>query len=223
MPNWDILVLDISASMLTNKKDLISGFNNLVSEQKQEQSTNLLTVITFNDVVEIFKEETFPNVSEIKETDITTTGTTALVDAVGEVYDMILNNNVKYENITLTVITDGQENSSKNYTIDELNEKKKHIDNTYMLKMVFIGADFSCITENQVNSHATQSVDCGGNIQKAMRIASRSMSGGREGSQYIPQGLVDAKPITPLIMKRSNCCNSDDPPKVRICRSICEH
>ena len=57
MSDWDFLVLDKSGSMFQNKKALINGFNDLVSEQKQEKSTNLLTVITFNDVVEIFKEE----------------------------------------------------------------------------------------------------------------------------------------------------------------------
>lgn len=220
MSDWDILVLDKSGSMFQNKKALINGFNDLVSEQKQEKSTNLLTVITFNDVVEIFKEETFPNVSDIKESDIITKGTTALLDAVGEVYDMILNNN-KYKNITLTVITDGQENSSKNYTFDTLNEKKKLIDNKYTLKMVFIGADVSCITENEVNLHATQSVDCSGNIQEAMRIASRTMSSGREVSQYIPEGIVNVNPVTPLVMKRSCSSINERPPKVKRCKTFC--
>jgi len=221
MSDWDILVLDKSGSMFHTKKDLINGFNDLVSEQKQEKSTNLLTVITFNDVVEIFMEETFPNVSEIKESDIITKGKTALLDAVGEVYDMILTND-KYTNITLTVITDGRENSSKNYTIDALNEKKKLIDNKYTLKMVFIGADISCITNNEVNSHATQRVDCSGNIHEALRIASRTMSSGRECSQYIPEGIVDINPVTPLVMKRSFSSTNERPPNVKRCKTFCD-
>lgn len=221
MSEWDILILDKSGSMFQNKKALVNGFNDLVSEQKQEKSTNLLTVITFNDVVEIFMEETFPNVSEIKESDIITKGTTALLDAVGEVYDMILTND-KYKNITLTVITDGHENSSKNYTINILNEKKKLIDNKYTLKMIFIGADISCVTNNEVNSHATQSVDCSGNIHKALRIASRTMSSGREGSQYIPEGIVDINPVTPLVIKRSFSYTNERPPKVKRCKTFCD-
>ena len=221
MSDWDILVLDKSGSMFENKKDLINGFNDLVSEQKQEKSTNLLTVITFNDVVELFMEETFPNVYEIKESDIITRGTTSLLDAVGEVYDMILTND-KYTNITLTVITDGHENSSKNYTIDTLNEKKKLIDNKYTLKMVFIGADISCVTNNEVISHATQGVDCSGNIHEALRIASRTMSSGREGSQYIPEGIVDSNPIMPLVMKRSFSSTNERPPNVKRCKTFCD-
>ncbi len=222
MSDWDILVLDKSGSMFKNKQDLVDGFNNLVLEQKEEKSTNLFTVITFNDVVEVFKEEIFPNVSEIKDSDIITKGTTALLDAVGEVYDMILNND-KYTKITLTVITDGQENSSRNYTIETLNEKKKLIDKKYTLNMVFIGADISCVTENEVNTHASQSVDCSGNIQEALRIASRTMSSGRDGSQYIPEGIVDLNPVTPLVMKRSFSCTNERPPKVKRCKTFCDN
>ena len=235
MSGWDILVLDKSDSMFKNKNDLINGFNNLVSEQKAEKSTNLFTVITFNDTVELLKEETFPNVSEIRDSDIITKGSTALLDAVGEVYDTILNND-KYTKITLTVITDGQENSSKNYTIETLNEKKKTIDLKYTLNVVFIGADISCITKNEFNTHASQSVDCSGNIQEALRIASRTMSSGRDGIQYIPEGIVDSNPITPLVMKRScssanerplvmkrSCSSANErPPKVKRCKTFCD-
>ena len=221
MSNWDILVLDKSASMFKNKKDLIDGFNNLVLEQQAEKSTNLLTVITFNNRVEVFKEETFPNVSKIEDSDIITKGSTALLDAVGKVYDMILNND-NYTNITLTIITDGQENSSKNYSIDNLNDMKKLIDEKYTLNMIFIGADISCVTENEVNAHASQSVDCSGNIQNALRIASRTMSSGRVGSQYIPNGIVEPNPVTPLVMKRSFSSTNERSPKVKKCKTFCK-
>ena len=221
MSNWDILVLDKSASMFKNKKDLIDGFNNLVLEQRAEKSTNLLTIITFNNRVEVLKEETFPNVSKIEDSDIITKGSTALLDAVGKVYDMILNND-NYTNITLTIITDGQENSSKNYTIDNLNDMKKLIDEKYTLNMIFIGADISCVTENEVNAHASQSVDCSGNIQNALRIASRTMSSSRDGSQYIPNGIVEPNPVTPLVMKRSFSSTNERPPKVKRCKTFCK-
>ena len=149
MANWDILLLDKSGSMMQNKKDLIEGFNELVNEQKKEGSDNLFTVFTFNNEVELFKEDKFENFEKIKCTDIITKGSTALYDAIGNAYDMILENKM-YRNITLTVITDGQENSSKFYTIDTLNDKKKQIDENFTIKMMFIGTDISCITEENI-------------------------------------------------------------------------
>lgn len=224
MANWDILLLDISASMIENKKDLINGFNNLINEQKREKSDNLFTVITFNNKVELFKQDKFENFEVIDSTDIIPKGTTALYDAIGNAYDMILENK-KYTNITLTVITDGLENSSKFYTIDTLNYKKNQIDKNKTVKMVFIGADISCITGEHITLHASQSVNCGGNIHRALEIASRTMSSQREGSEYIPDECVslNVNPVTPLVMKRSRSCNSSEPPKVKRCKSMCKH
>ena len=127
MTNWDILLLDKSGSMIDNKTDLIDGFNELINEQKKEESDNLFTVFTFNNEVELLKEDKFQNFEEIDNTSIITKGTTALYDAIGKAYDTILENKL-YTNITLTVITDGLENSSKFYTIDMLNDKKKQSD-----------------------------------------------------------------------------------------------
>jgi uncharacterized protein YegL len=224
MANWDILLLDKSESMMQNKKDLIEGFNELVNEQKEKGSDNLFTVLTFNNEVELFKEDKFENFEKIDNTDIITKGSTALYDAIGNAYDMILENKM-YKNITLTVITDGQENSSKFYTIDTLNDKKKQIDENFTIKMVFIGTDISCITGENITLHASQSVDCGGDIHKALRIASRTMSSQRDGSEYIPEEFISqgVNPVTPLVMKRNKSCSSEDQPKVKRCRSICKY
>ena len=45
MTNWNILVLDRSASMLSQKQKLVEGYNNLVNEQKEQGSTDKFTVI----------------------------------------------------------------------------------------------------------------------------------------------------------------------------------
>ena len=189
MANWDILLLDKSGSMMQNKKDLIEGFNELVNEQKKEGSDNLFTVFTFNNEVELFKEDKFENFEKIKCTDIITKGSTALYDAIGNAYDMILENKM-YRNITI--------------------------------KMMFIGTDISCITEENITLNASQSVDCRGDIHRALRIASRTMSSQRDGREYIPEESISqgVNPVTPLVMKRSRSCNSGDPPKVKRCRSI---
>jgi uncharacterized protein YegL len=207
--------------MFKNKKDLIDGFNNLLLEQQAEKSTNLLTVITFNHKVEIFKEEIFPKLTKIEGSDIITGGSTSLIDAVGEVYDMILNND-NYKNITLTVITDGQENSSINYTIDNLNERKKLIDKNYNLNMIFIGANISCISDNEVNTHASYRVNCSGNIRNALRIASRNMSSGRENSQYVPEETVEQNHVTPLVIKRSFSSTNKVTPGIKRCKTFCK-
>lgn len=224
MIGWDILIIDNSASMSLNKKDIVEGFNNLLSQQQKENSTNLFTVISFNDTVELFKEGKFTDISEIDYDEIITKGKTALFDAVGEVYDMILDDYYMYKNITLTVITDGKENSSEKYTIQKLNEKKKLIDEKqFTFKMVFIGADISCITESELNTHSSQNVDCSGDIKEALKVASETMSSSREGSQYTPEGIVDINSVEQCVMKRSFSLSDEIPTKVKRCKTFCKN
>lgn len=218
MPNWDILILDKSASMTSNKISLVNGFNELITEQKSEKSDNFFTVITFNDEVELYKEDKIKNFTLMKNTDIITRGTTALYDAIGYAYNMILQK-IDYNKITITIITDGLENDSKYYTVEDLNNMKKIIENKYTVKLVFIGTDISCITNNCIEGHATHSVDCKGDLKDALKIASRTMSSHREGSNYIPQGVVTST-ATPLVMKRSKTYEQK-PPNIKKCKSFC--
>lgn len=182
MDKWDILILDRSASMLVNMHNLRKGFDNLIKEQIENKSKSRLTVIGFNNVVEIIKDEYFPNVSKIDEEHYYARGLTSLLDAVGNAYDLILGDK-NIENITLTVITDGLENSSQYYTVGMLDKKKKEIDETKNLKFIFLGSDISCINGNVINPHVSQTVNYRGDIIEAMRTASYCISHGRASSE----------------------------------------
>tara|TARA_B100000963_G_scaffold361809_1_gene399863 strand:- start:2375 stop:3055 length:681 start_codon:yes stop_codon:yes gene_type:complete len=223
---WDILLLDNSSSMLPNTTLVEKGYNNLVEEQINQGSTNKFTVITFNEEVEIIKDEKFPNVSKMEKGEYTTKKCTALLDAVGYSYELILNN-PEYDIITLTIITDGLENSSKIYTVEKLNEKKESIDKHHNLKIVFIGADISCIKGNSIKNQMNQSIDCSGDILYAMREASRTMSSQRENTEYISDGIVTNEELNieqnienKPILKRQ--LTSVEPPILTRCEKLCK-
>ena len=189
MSNWDILLLDESKSMEPNKTQLKDGFNDLVKQQITEKSKNKFTVIGFNDTTRVIKDEFFPDVSKINDDDINIKGQTALIDAVGEVYNMVIDQ-TEYKNIKITIITDGFENCSKTYTKKDLDSLKETLDNDYTTNIVFIGADISCIKNNIIKDHVSHSVDYNGDIERALLVASRTMSSGRESVGYIPEGIV---------------------------------
>jgi uncharacterized protein YegL len=199
MENWDILLIDKSASMLPNITKIKEGFNKLVTEQKNQGSINRFTVVGFNSFVKIMKNEKFPDVSYLEETDLVLKGSTALLDAMGNVYDMINSNkkvnNGEYKTVNITIITDGFENSSKFYTLEDLDEKKKLLDEKINIVTLFIGTDYNCIKKNILELHVTQAVNCDGDIPAAFRIISQSMSDTRESS-LAPEG-------TKLFLKRN--------------------
>lgn len=229
MENWDIIVIDKSASMLPNITKIIEGFNNLVIEQKNQGSINKFTVIGFNSFVEIMKNEKFPDVSHLKESDLVLKGSTALLDAMGNVYDMIYSNkkvkNGAYKTVNITIITDGFENSSKFYTLEDLDEKKKLIDEKINLVTLFIGTDYNCIKQNILELHVTRAVNCDGDIPAAFRMISKSMSDTRESLPDTRESLHDTREnietsperddINKFCKKRSFLeCDSDTLPPV---------
>jgi hypothetical protein len=232
MSNWNILVLDRSASMLLNKDKIINGYSELVKEQKEQGSTDKFTVVGFNTEVKIIKDEVFPNVSEMSENEFYTVGRTALLDAVGTVYDIILKNS-GYDKITITVITDGLENSSKIYNYSYLTELRKKVDEKNDIKIVFIGSDINCLKYNIISNHVSQSVNVNGNMLQAMRTASRTMSSDRENIDYVPEGTVDIKIINSVSIDSETpmVCNQPPrpkrqqsyaiPPPVSKCGKIC--
>lgn len=228
MSNWNILVLDKSASMSSKKQTLIEGYNNLVNEQKEQGSKDKFTVIGFNTEVKMIKDEYFPNVSIMNDSEFNCQGCTALLDAIGMVYNTILDNS-DYDNVTITVITDGMENSSKIFTVDTLNIKREEIDKHYKITFLFIGSDISCLQNNIMLPHVSQSINYDGNIAQAMKTASRTMSSQRDGTEYIPDGIINVSPkesivqqpnTAPLINKRQH--SSVEPPYVSRCEKICK-
>lgn len=233
MKSWDILLLDISGSMFDNKIHLIKGFNNLLNEQKLENSKNYFTTFLFNEDISIFKEGLFQDIEKICDKDIIVRGKTALYDSVGYVYENIIKND-DYKKITLTIITDGIENCSKKYTPDILNFKKKIIDSLFDLKIVFIGTDISCLSDKNLSQQGFQNVNCMGNIETALKIASRTMSNSRNNVNVNVNSnsnvnvdldidvFLEKSCVTPLVIKRSlSSSENNERIKLKRCNSYC--
>lgn len=193
MSTWDIIILDKSASMLPDIKKLISGYNDLVDEQINQGSNNKFTCITFNTNVDIFVEGTFPNINKIKDEDIKTSGCTALLDAIGEAYTLVLNSS--HKKVSITIVTDGLENSSKNYTRQDLDNLKNEISKNTDLNITFIGSDINCVSLNPIINHVSTNIDCKGDIAYAMRTMSQSISSQRENQEFTNEGIIPNEQI----------------------------
>lgn len=122
-----ICVLDRSGSMSSIMDDSIGGFNSFIKQQQELPDDATLTVALFdnrhemlynnvdiNEVKEITRDEWFPR------------GMTALYDAIGMTItaDMAKINAMKKKDrpdkVLVCVVTDGHENSSREYDIDDI-------------------------------------------------------------------------------------------------------
>ena len=134
-----ICILDRSGSMTGLENDVIGSFNGFMKEQKGIKGKANVTLVLFDNKVEtIFEKVKVKKVKKIDKDIYYTRGSTSLNDAIG----MTLNSD-QFKDTKKAIVwiqTDGEENSSKEYTNDDIKSlvKKKKKDNW---EFIFMGAN----------------------------------------------------------------------------------
>jgi len=143
-------ILDRSGSMKSMQRDTEGGFNTFMEEQKKLDGECTATLYQFDTKHEIVYD-TIP-VSEVPPLNLVPRGGTALLDALGTA---IASRGEKYaamseedrpEHVVFVVITDGEENSSKEYTHDQVKSMIEHQQEAYGWTFVYLGANQDAIT-----------------------------------------------------------------------------
>ncbi len=146
------IVLDRSGSMESVKSDTIGGFNEFLKKQKQETGSCTFSLVQFDheyEVLEDFKD--INKVSELNNKTFSPRGMTALYDAVGRTITSIgkklseMKEEDRPERVIFVIVTDGLENSSKEFTSDKISEMISHQTNIYKWQFMFLGANQDAI------------------------------------------------------------------------------
>lgn len=151
-----VIILDKSGSMSSVKGPTISGFNETVANIRQLASkdpsqTHTVTLVTFSDENQnVCWREGLASLKELNDQDYIPEGYTALCDAMGRTMfrmqeELTADNkdNDDVINVLLTVITDGEENRSKQYSasdISKMNEEFKK-GSKILWTVTYIGAN----------------------------------------------------------------------------------
>lgn len=149
-----VFVIDESGSMTGTENDVIGGFKRVIDEQKSvENGTCSVSFYKFADrVEEIYKGK---DVNEVEYLDgkYHPGGFTALFDAVGTAIDKIgewldgMKEEDKPEKNIIVVMTDGGENSSREYHSEKVKEMIKHQEEKYNWTFVYMGSDLTNATD----------------------------------------------------------------------------
>lgn len=140
------VILDKSGSMESCRADTIGGFNSFVRKQKNiSADTAFLSLYQFDNTYQIcYEEKKIDQVDELSMETFEPFGNTALLDAIGKTVTKIQQN--ENENIIVVIITDGEENSSEEFTKTQINklisEKREK-----GWEFVFLGANQDAIKE----------------------------------------------------------------------------
>lgn len=135
-----ISLIDVSGSMQKVKDDALTGFNSFLEEQKKLGEANL-TVIMFDNHFEIHYEGKLSEASPLMRWP--NGGSTALLDAVGRIFDHTRERftREKPEKVVLAIQTDGEENSSRIFTREQVAAMIKEHQEKYGWTVIFMGAD----------------------------------------------------------------------------------
>jgi len=142
-----IFLLDRSGSMSGLEQDTIGGFNTFIKKQCEHEGETLLTTVLFDSQYEILWNGVDAKRITLTEEDYFVRGSTALLDAVGKTILDVGHRlaNTKAEdrpnNVIFVITTDGEENSSREFTYAKVRDLIHHQQEKYSWEFIFMGAN----------------------------------------------------------------------------------
>lgn len=144
------VVIDASGSMTSTRADTIGSFNTFIKDQKAIPGEAILTLATFDHNYKLIHDGVnLQDVPELTEKDYIPGGMTALFDAIGRTIDAVgrklssMKEEERCSKSLVLVITDGEENSSKEYKLERIKEMVSHQQDKYSWQFIFIGANIN--------------------------------------------------------------------------------
>ena len=116
-----VCVVDRSGSMEAIKSDAIGGFNNFLTDQKKQPGSAIMTIVLFDHQYEIMcSGKPVNEVVPLTTDTFVPRGSTALLDAIGRTIVEVNKRNPS--KAIITILTDGQENSSHEFTKQQVKQ-----------------------------------------------------------------------------------------------------
>ena len=149
-----VFIIDRSGSMGGLEKDTIGGFNSMLKEQQGVEGEAVVTTVLFDNRYELLHDRIdIRAVSPLTEKNYTVGGNTALLDALGRTIHKIravqkhTAENYRAEKVLFVIITDGQENASREYSAERIKRRIERQKERYGWEFVFFGANMDAVME----------------------------------------------------------------------------
>lgn len=145
------LVVDRSGSMRQIQEDAEGGVNAFIEEQAEQEGEARLTIVEFDQDYD-FVCKGVP-IGQAPEYRLIPRGTTALLDAVGRAINetgarlAAMPEAERPGLVVFVVMTDGQENASREFSKAQVREMIEHQQSVYNWHFTFLGADAGAFAE----------------------------------------------------------------------------
>ena len=151
-----VFILDQSGSMSGLESDTIGGYNAFLKKQAAIDSPCLITTVLFNDRYRLLHDRIdIRAVSPLTDKDYQVGGSTALLDAMGQSINKLMgiqkqtSPEYRADQVLFVIITDGQENSSREYSLDRIKKMVEEQQKADGWEFIFLGANIDAITTAQ--------------------------------------------------------------------------
>ena len=142
------IVLDASGSMECIENDIKGSFNTFLNKQREEQGKTVFDLFQFSDEVErLVKSADLALFKDDLMAKYTCSGCTALNDAVCVAIDTMgkefaaMPESERPENVLCVIITDGQENASREFSTADVKKRIEHQQKVYQWEFLFLAAN----------------------------------------------------------------------------------
>jgi uncharacterized protein YegL len=205
--NWTEIafILDRSGSMQSIAETAVTGFNELLDQQKKEheQTPVRMSLILFNTEYEVpFASVPAPELPRLDMKTYSPDGSTALLDAIGRTIDetgsrlAAMPESQRPGKVIIAILTDGEENSSRIFNWAQISEKIRHQREVYKWEFLFLGANQDAIataSRMNIDRHDSTLFFCTeSSVRKSMRGTGRNLYSKKSGE-------VNAAPLSQMV------------------------
>jgi hypothetical protein len=145
------IILDRSGSMESCKESTVAGFNEFIRTQKEIPGEAMVKLVQFDDQYETVFDKPLKECPELTQSTFVPRGSTALLDAQGRTVVELgrelaaLAESQRPSKVIVVTLTDGLENASKEYDLEEIGKLIREQRDKYNWDFVFLGANQDAI------------------------------------------------------------------------------
>jgi uncharacterized protein YegL len=148
-----VFILDKSGSMTGLERETINGYNSMLAKQQAVDGECRLTTVLFSCDYRLLHDRIdIRAVSKLTEREYQCSGYTALLDAIGRTVEKIGNAQMhtseefRAEKVMVVIITDGEENSSREFSLEKIKSIIERQKAKYGWEFIFLGANIDAVT-----------------------------------------------------------------------------
>lgn len=144
-----VLVVDESTSMGNLTNETISNINKFIEEQQKVDGEATFTLVFFHSVYKVIYDAVDIKKVKLLTKEYKPTGWTALLDALGNTINRIgnrlkdMNESDRPSKVIFAILTDGEENSSREFNHSKIKEMIEHQQTVYSWQFIFMAENIN--------------------------------------------------------------------------------